>query len=138
MSDYHRGIHLFIACTIELIKPVCTNSFTPCHAALGLRSITSEFGSVIDKWFQIGVQLGISESKLRQIESNHYTVEICFSEMIGFWLNGNTQVPVTWNSLIDILESPFINEKGLANKLREKTGLEVHNEEPTPSLTGKL
>ena len=93
---------------------------------------------MIDKWFQIGVQLGISESKLRQIESNHRTVERCFSEMISFWLNENTQVAVSWNSLVDILESPFVNEKGLANKLREKTGLIINDEEPTPSLTGKV
>ena len=93
---------------------------------------------MIDKWFQIGVQLGLSESKLRQIESNHRTVERCFSEVISFWLNGNTQVAVSWNSLIDILESPFVNEKGLADKLREKSGLEVHDEDADHTLTGTL
>ena len=105
---------------------------------MDLRSITNELGSVIDKWYEIGVQLGINEAKLRQIEADSRTVSRCFSEVISFWLNGNTQVAVSWNSLIDILESPFVNEKGLANKLREKTGLEVHNKEGTPTLTGKL
>ena len=108
------------------------------YAALDLRSVTNELGSVMNKWYQIGVQLGISEAKLGQIEADYHTVDRRFSEVISFWLKENTQVAVSWNSLIDILESPFVNEKGLANKLREKTGLEVHNEEASPSLTGKL
>ena len=98
-------------------------------------SITNEFGSVIDKWFQIGVQLGVSEAKLHQIEANYRTVERCFSEMISFCLNGNTRVAVSWKSLIDALESQFVNEKGLANQLREKIGLKLDKREAS-SLTG--
>ena len=93
---------------------------------------------MIDKWFQIGIQLGLSESKLCQIESNYHDVERCFLEVISFWLNGNTQVAVSWNSLIDVLESPFVNEKGLADKLREKSGLEDHDEDADHTLTGTL
>ena len=106
------------------------------HAALDLRSITNEFGSVIDKWFQIGVQLGINESKLRQIESDYHTLDRRFSEMISFWLNGNTQVPVTWMSLVQVLESRFVSEKGLANQLREKAGLKLDNKEEIPLSLG--
>ena len=107
-----------------------------CHAALDLRSITSELSSVIDKWFQIGVQLGVSESKLRQIESNHNTVERCFSEVISFWLNGNTQVAPTWKSLVVVLELSFVDEKGLAKKLREKGGMESDDQKASPLSTG--
>ena len=84
---------------------------------------------MIDKWFQIGVQLGVSESKLRQIESDYHTLDRRFSEMMSFWLNGNTQVPVTWMSLVQVLESRFVSEKGLANQLREKAGLKRDNKE---------
>ena len=107
------------------------------HTALDLRSITSELGSVIHKWFQIGVQLGVSESKLHQIESNHNTVERRFSEVISFWLNGNTQVATNWKSLVAILESSFVDEKGLANKLREKGGMmEIQDQKASPLSTG--
>ena len=82
---------------------------------------------MIDKWFQIGVQLGVSESKLRQIEADYHTLDRRFSEMISFWLNGNTQVPVSWTSLVQVLESRFVNEKGLANQIREKAGLKLEN-----------
>jgi hypothetical protein len=101
-----------------------------------LRSITNELGSVIDKWFQIGVQLGVSESKLRQIRADCDTVHMCFTEVISFWLNGNTQVAVSWKSIIDILESQFVGEKGLANKLREKAGRKCDDKKEAPLSTG--
>ena len=91
---------------------------------------------MIDKWYQIGVQLGVSEANLRQIEANYHTVDRCFSEMISFWLSGNTQVAVTWMSLIEGLESPLVNKVGLANKLREKAGLEPRDGKLAPSSTG--
>ena len=104
--------------------------------ALDLWSITNELGSVIDKWFEIGVQLRLSEAKLRQIEADHHTVNRYFSEVISFWFNGNTQVAVSWKSLVEVLESPFVDEKGLAKKLREKGGLELPDENVAPSTTG--
>ena len=92
---------------------------------------------MIDKWFRIGVQLGVGESKLRQIGADYHTVDMCFAEVISFWLNGNTQVAVTWKSIIDALESQFVNEKGLANKLREKEGLlKLDDKKETLSSTG--
>ena len=94
-------------------------------AVLDLRSVTNELGSVIDKWFQIGVQLGLSEAKLHQIEFDHRTADRCFSEVIIFWLKGNTQVAMIWKSLVEVLESSFVNERGLAMRLREKLAGEM-------------
>ena len=85
--------------------------------------MTNELCSVIDKWFRIGVQLGLDETKLNQIEADHRNVDRRFSEVISFWLNKNTQGPVSWRSLVEVLESPFVNEKGLARRLREKGGM---------------
>ena len=83
---------------------------------------------MIDKWYEIGVQLGVSESKLRQIEADHTTVGRRFSEVINFWLKGNTQVATNWESLVIVLESSFVDEKGLAKKLREKGEMEIHDQ----------
>ena len=93
---------------------------------------------MIDKWFQIGVQLGVSESKLRQIEADYHTLDRRFSEMISFWLNGNTQVPVSWTSLVQVLESRFVSEKGLANQLREKAGLKLENKKDSIGIVYSL
>ena len=82
--------------------------------------MANELGSVMAKWFSIGVQLGVSHSKLQEIGTNYQTVDRCCCEVISFWLNGNTDVPVNWESLVNILESSMVGEKGLAKRLREK------------------
>ena len=92
---------------------------------LDLRTITSELGSVMAKWYSIGIQLGVDQAKLKEFEINYRAADRCFTEVISFWLNGNTPVAVSWKSLVEILESPFIGEKGLAMRLREKGGMIV-------------
>ena len=91
--------------------------------ALDLRNVMNELGSVMVKWFSIGVQLGISHSKLQEIGANYQTVDRCCCEVISFWLNGNATVARSWESLAEVLESSMVGEKGLAKKLREKGGL---------------
>ena len=85
--------------------------------------MTNELGSVMAKWFPIGVQLGINQAKLQEIETNYRTADRCLSEVINFWLKGNTPVAVSWKSLVEVLESHFVNEKGLARELRERGGV---------------
>ena len=101
-----------------------------------MKNIVNELSTLIDKWYEIGVQLGVSESKLRQIEADHTTVGRRFSEVISFWLKGNTQVAMNWESLVIVLESSFVDEKGLAKKLREKGEMEIHDQTASPLSTG--
>ena len=88
----------------------------------------NELGSVVSKWFQIGIQLGIGEGRLHQIEADHCTADRCLSEVIIFWLNGNTNADVTWESLIAALEASGVNEKGLAKSLIQKYGTDRKSE----------
>ena len=88
-----------------------------------MRNVANELGSVMTKWFSIGVQLGVSHSKLQEIGTNYQTVDRCCCEVISFWLNGNADVPVNWESLVKVLESSMVGEKGLAKRLREKGGM---------------
>ena len=92
---------------------------------LDLRSVTNELVSVMAKWYRIGVQLGVDDAKLEEIENNYQTIDRRFSEMIKFWLRGNASAAVSWESLVEVLEQPFVGEKGLAKTLREKGGMVV-------------
>ena len=96
--------------------------------ALDLRKVINELDSVVSKWFQIGIQLGVSESRLHQIEADHRTSDRCLSEVIIFWLNGNTNADITWESLITALEASGVNEKGLAKSLIQKYGVATKSE----------
>ena len=92
---------------------------------LDLRSVTNELVSVMAKWHTIGVQLGVDPAKLEEIESNYQTADRRFSEVIKFWLRGNASAAVSWESLVEVLERPFVGEKGLAKILRENGGMIV-------------
>ena len=89
-------------------------------SVLDLRSVTNELCSVMAKWYRIGVQLGVNEAKLEEIENNYQTADRRFSEVIKFWLRGNASAAVSWKSLVAVLEQPFVGEKGLAMRLREE------------------
>ena len=95
---------------------------------------------MMTKWYSIGIQLGVNQAKLKEIEMNHCnrtaadTVR-CFSEVISFWLDGNTTVPLSWKSLVEILEQPFVGERGLAMRLREKIEMIVSETAGIPIAT---
>ena len=92
---------------------------------LELWSVTNELFSVVAKWYCIGVQLGVDPAKLEEIENNHQTADRRFSEVIKFWLRGNTRVAASWESLVEVLERSSVGEKGLAKTLRQKGGMVV-------------
>ena len=94
-------------------------------SVLDLQSVTNELVSVVAKWYHIGVQLGVNESKLDEIENNYQTTDRRFSEVIKFWLRGNTSAAVSWESLVEVLEQPSVGEKGLAMRLRQKGGMVI-------------
>jgi hypothetical protein len=110
-----------------LLCSICT--------VLDLGNVTNELVSVMAKYYRIGVQLRVDQSKIEEIEVNHPTADRRFSEVIKIWLRGNTSVPVSWESLVEVLESPFVGEKGLARRLREKRGMIVSETVGVPGAT---
>ena len=100
-----------------------------------MQSVTNELSSVKAKWHTIGVLLGIDPAKLEEIENNYQTADRRFSEVINFWLRGNTRVAMSWESLVEVLESPSVDEKGLAMRLREKGGMIVNETAGVPGAT---
>ena len=79
-----------------------------------------ELGDVAHRWFKIGVQLGISRGKLKEFKEIE---DDPFSAVINYWLNDNvedTEVPVSWMSIVAALKSSYVGETGLANRISSK------------------
>ena len=92
-----------------------------------------ELGKVKHKWFEIGIQLGISRGKLKEFEKEVDPL----SAIIDYWLNRNVKgVPISWRSVVAALESSHVDETGLANTINEKycQQLPLH----TPKEKGQL
>ena len=69
------------------------------------------------KWKDIGLRLDIPFHILREFEEKQNP----FSEVIYYWLNGNVEdVPVTWRSIVAVLASSTVEERGLAKTITHK------------------
>ena len=82
-----------------------------------LRTLLNELAPVRHIWQKICIQLGISNSKLSEFEKIRGDP---FTEGLDYWFNGNTDVPITWGSVVAALESPHVGEFSFAERLREK------------------
>ena len=78
-----------------------------------LKNLLNDLAPVKHKWHKICIQLGIPKYKLRQFDDS-------ITDGLDYWLNGNTNVPITWESVVAALNAPDVDEPGLAKTLREK------------------
>ena len=68
-----------------------------------------------EKWYNIGVKLGIKTTDLDAIQHDHGNkLEPCLREMIKLWLK---QTEVTWEILIDALRDETVGFNDLANSI---------------------
>ena len=93
---------------------------------IDVRILSSELSAVQTKWYEIGVQLGITTDKLDTFQEDRNTTTRCFLATLKYWVDGNTDVPVSWESIIKVLNGPFVNEPALANYLQRKYCVETH------------
>ena len=84
-----------------------------------LKSLHSELHLVADKWYSLGVQLQVPIEALKCIQRENLPMTECLLEMLTVWLKCTTPPP-TWNTLTEALESPPVEERLLAQKLRDK------------------
>lgn len=74
------------------------------------------------KWKDIAKNLEISYSEIECIskESHNGThIEECFRKVFGVW-EKHCKPPYTWDTIVRVLESPNVDEKNLATKIRNK------------------
>ena len=64
-------------------------------------------------WREISIQLGISNNKLHDFKK----LDDPFTKSLDYWLNGNTDVPITWGSVVAALKSPHVGEYLFAKTL---------------------
>ena len=82
--------------------------------------VLEELGSVAEKWFEIGTQLNVPQSQLRQFEQHHSNKAPTrlLNEVIYYWIKNGENV--SWECIITALKSDYIQERGLAEKLTKK------------------
>lgn len=83
---------------------------------LDIKTLINELKTVIDKYSEIGIQLGLKLEKIQEIEYKYPgNTERRFTEVLNFWLGGNTTVLVRWESIVDVLNN--VEKKVLAKQI---------------------
>ena len=79
----------------------------------------------LKKWFDLGLELGLFESTLKQIKLRHRekTAE-CLKEMLTSWLkqedDARKKGEVNWATLVIALRSHTVKENGIADAIADK------------------
>ena len=72
-----------------------------------------------NKWFQIGLKLEISLTDIERIRINCQDEEARFMEVLNKWQK-LCNPSFTWNTLVQVLKSPNVQEFTLATTIEEK------------------
>ena len=96
--------------------------FTTITLPVGLKDLPflhRELHQVSHMWYSLGVQLEIPIGTLKRIKLENDQITECLLEMLTVWLQC-ANPPPTWNILIEGLESPPVDERLVAQQLRDK------------------
>ena len=79
--------------------------------------VAQELTAVREKWQYIGQELGVEQSSLRYICTNHSDPDDCLREVLRKRFQRCT---TTWKDIVGILRTPRIGKSHLADHLEEK------------------
>ena len=70
------------------------------------------------KWFQVGIQLDIDQSKLNAYEAQSKDQMRCYTNVFTEWESAG-KPPYTWATIIEALESAAVSEMNTASNVRK-------------------
>ena len=85
-----------------------------------LPTLMNELSVLSHKWESISNALQIPRHRSDYIRVHQRTSSECLYSVLEYWLMSNTDIPVTWESVVEILDSYYIGERTLAEKLRKQ------------------
>ena len=77
--------------------------------------LTQELSGMKQKWYEIGVDLGLEVS---EIHHQYSDPNVCLRETLRAELQHSA--PTTWRNIVDALRSPDVGESQLADQLEAK------------------
>ena len=84
--------------------------------ARDLRKVRNEVFSAAARWYDIGLELGVTADDLDTIKKANDDPKECLREMLRQWLSNVKPVP-SWKALIAALRVPAVNCSALANEI---------------------
>ena len=82
----------------------------------------SQLASIDASWHSIGNGLGVSYNVLQGLAEANMSNQTKLGHVIQSWLDMNGQdggAPVTWNTIIDVIRGPLVQNNALAREIYE-------------------
>ena len=99
-------IYLFLQHMTDLLFP------------MGIKCLMHQLEDIVRDWYQLGRELGLSTSKLQEIErNNHGNIRHCKALMLEEWVRRPALMP-SWSSLVDALHE--MNENTIADGISQQ------------------
>ena len=74
--------------------------------------------AVKDKWYEIGVLLGVPECDLNGLTTGNLSNTVKLSKVLQKWINMRNN-PVQWKIVIAVVEGPVVQNKDLGLRIRQ-------------------
>ena len=87
-------------------------------------------------WHDIGNSLKLRHNDLKGLAQSYSSNNTRLGEVIQLWLDMNGQdggAPVTWSTILNVLEGPLVNNKALAMEIYHSLKEESCNRQTLPS-----
>ena len=72
-----------------------------------------------EKWYEIGLSLKVSQNVLNGLTSNQFSNIYKLDQVIESWLTTTESHLVTWETVIDAIKSPIVNNIKKATEIHE-------------------
>ena len=86
-----------------------------------LSKVRNEILPAAAKWYDIGLELGMTADYLDTVRKTNNDPQDCLRELLRHWLSGVDPQP-SWKALITALSSPAVKYPALAREIEEKYG----------------
>lgn len=80
--------------------------------------------NISNNWYDIGLGFGIDQNNLESIKNEMGSDNTKLSKVIECWISTQSS-PVTWETVISVIEGPIVNNRTKANEIRKHLGLDV-------------
>ena len=78
-----------------------------------------QLADISDMWYEIGLSLKVPRNILDGLKRSRESDAIKLSEVIHSWLTTTESHLVTWETVIDAIKSPIVNNIKKANEIRQ-------------------
>ena len=117
----NRRSHRACARIVDDVRSIPDHDMMACSklSTSDLSKVRNEILSAAAKWYDIGLELGLTADYLDTVRKTNDDPQDCLRELLRRWLSGVDPLP-SWKALITALSSPAVKYGALASEIEER------------------